>query len=271
MTHELLISKGSKPRRGAVIECGYCRSEFYVRPCHVGTKKYCSRRCHTLGQIVKPEGVELITSTGDVKRCVLCGSSENGFYKGKKTYSGSFPKCIKCVNDSNREWKRAHPERTAEIARKHRQKFKDRVLATRYAWQRANPEKVKAYARRNFERHREAFKRRSNEWMKAHPEKAQEIYRKQQAKPETKLRHRLRQAARVRQLKKTDDGTITAEAITRMIAQQKGLCNICKKDISGKYEVDHIFPVVKGGRHTISNIQLLCRPCNIKKGSKLPT
>jgi 5-methylcytosine-specific restriction endonuclease McrA len=34
-------------------------------------------------------------------------------------------------------------------------------------------------------------------------------------------------------------------------------------------EVDHIFPVSRGGSHEIGNLQCLCRKCNMSKGAKL--
>ena len=33
--------------------------------------------------------------------------------------------------------------------------------------------------------------------------------------------------------------------------------------------IDHIKPVMKGGKNKLSNLQLLCRSCNSKKGAKL--
>jgi 5-methylcytosine-specific restriction endonuclease McrA len=37
---------------------------------------------------------------------------------------------------------------------------------------------------------------------------------------------------------------------------------------SGQLHVDHIYPVKHGGSNELSNLQLLCRTCNLKKGAK---
>lgn len=33
--------------------------------------------------------------------------------------------------------------------------------------------------------------------------------------------------------------------------------------------LDHIVPVARGGRHSVGNLQALCRGCNASKGAKL--
>lgn len=44
----------------------------------------------------------------------------------------------------------------------------------------------------------------------------------------------------------------------------------CKKCGSKEnLEVDHIHPESKGGNHDPSNLQCLCRPCNLRKGTRL--
>lgn len=35
------------------------------------------------------------------------------------------------------------------------------------------------------------------------------------------------------------------------------------------FHIDHKEPVAKGGSHNLENLQLLCAPCNIRKGSKM--
>ena len=48
-------------------------------------------------------------------------------------------------------------------------------------------------------------------------------------------------------------------------------CNDCGKKSPHKalFNIDHIFPMSKGGKTRLDNLQLLCRPCNIKKGNRV--
>lgn len=69
------------------------------------------------------------------------------------------------------------------------------------------------------------------------------------------------------------DYSITLEAVYEKFG---GRCNICGKQLSFDSDVlsndypsiDHMIPLCKGGYHEWNNVQLLCRHCNFKKGSK---
>lgn len=37
----------------------------------------------------------------------------------------------------------------------------------------------------------------------------------------------------------------------------------------GRLEVDHIYPIAKGGKSTFDNLQTLCHRCNVKKGANI--
>lgn len=43
--HPLLISRGVKPRKGIVLNCLICHTDFYCRPCFIGKQRYCSVPC----------------------------------------------------------------------------------------------------------------------------------------------------------------------------------------------------------------------------------
>jgi len=57
--------------------------------------------------------------------------------------------------------------------------------------------------------------------------------------------------------------------------RDRGICVVCNTDLSGLLSIqnnkhfDHIIPLANGGINDVTNIQLLCQACNLKKGQKL--
>ena len=50
--------------------------------------------------------------------------------------------------------------------------------------------------------------------------------------------------------------------------KQKGKCNYCGNKLTIQYfHIDHKTPVARGGSDRITNLQLLCGPCNTRKGN----
>jgi hypothetical protein len=56
-----------------------------------------------------------------------------------------------------------------------------------------------------------------------------------------------------------------------LLCREKGLCAICKTDLSsiyhttGKTAIDHMVPLNLGGINDASNLQMLCEKCNLEK------
>jgi HNH endonuclease len=56
--------------------------------------------------------------------------------------------------------------------------------------------------------------------------------------------------------------------------RDRGACALCNQDISGLVSIgnmkhiDHIVPLAKGGINCVTNLQLLCEMCNLKKGAR---
>ena len=52
-----------------------------------------------------------------------------------------------------------------------------------------------------------------------------------------------------------------------LYAEQKGRCNYCGVKLDMAYfPVDHKTPVARNGTNDFSNLQLICSPCNTRKG-----
>lgn len=60
---------------------------------------------------------------------------------------------------------------------------------------------------------------------------------------------------------------IPQETREYLIEEAGNRCKICRKFVGdpGLLHIDHIFPVSRGGRAYLDNLQVLCRTCNLSK------
>ena len=65
-------------------------------------------------------------------------------------------------------------------------------------------------------------------------------------------------------------GGYTRDDISQIYTAQKAKCAICRKSLRSEFHADHIIPLVRGGSNYRSNIQLLCKTCNLRKSAKDP-
>ena len=120
----------------------------------------------------------------------------------------------------------------------------------RRAWKVANPEiaarsSASAWAKRNPERHRA----NSAKWSKANG------WYSTQAVNERRAR------------KRGAEGAYSRLDIDGLRQAQRNRCAHCYE--TGQLEVDHIVPLARGGTNWPSNLQLLCRSCNARKGTRI--
>ena len=66
------------------------------------------------------------------------------------------------------------------------------------------------------------------------------------------------------------DKTGSVETADIAIKVKKDICYWCGKKLNGKYHLDHVIPLHKGGKHIVANIVASCPHCNLSKGSKMP-
>lgn len=65
-------------------------------------------------------------------------------------------------------------------------------------------------------------------------------------------------------------GSHTKQQIAVLYSAQKERCAYCAMRLHGKYHVDHRMPLALGGSNDITNLQILCPTCNLRKNKKHP-
>jgi 5-methylcytosine-specific restriction endonuclease McrA len=159
-------------------------------------------------------------------------------------------------------------------------------LARLEQWRIENPDRAAAAAIRNRERAQEARRLlreaerhekapASLEKKKARDARFRAVHKEElrQAKAKWRTANRIscrahRAAYRAR--KRNAEGNYTAADIADLLTRQKETCAGCQKAIPRGFHIDHIKPLSKSGSNHITNLQLLCGPCNRLKGDKFP-
>ena len=58
---------------------------------------------------------------------------------------------------------------------------------------------------------------------------------------------------------------LNKQDLVGLCKKQEGICPLCGDKLDPTFHIDHRFPVKKGGKTEISNLQFLCKMCNIGK------
>ena len=211
---------------------------------------------------------DLIVETSNlplVSRCSKCSRIRPSalFLRDRRAADGRQSACRECANADRRARYATDPEHRA------------RKLASATAERRAAGAKP---AKRLTEADRRASRAASNRaWNKANPDRRRELARQwQEANPERKREHKradyrrnkesyVKRALRRNQaLRSAEQRVILDRERARIYSSPCAACG--NRD---RIELDHIIPISRGGRHSIGNVQPLCRSCNASKGAKL--
>lgn len=205
------------------------------------------------------------------KRCTGCGEVKllEDFGSHAAGAGGRRSKCKACSKQLRAVWREANRERVrrdkreswarhkTRLNKERRERRDEAVLERERRWRQANRDKLlrqqREYARQNRERRREWSRRWYaenglawvREWRAKHPEKVREA------------NHRRRAAVR----------SGSPDATKRIAELLQEPCAYCGS--TERIEVDHIVPLIRGGRHVPENLAPACITCNRSKGDKL--
>lgn len=194
--------------------------------------------------------------------------------------------CCECHKFKLKEWREKNAEHAREGDRAWRAKNIERINKQARERYIINREKMKAktrraywgnreyyiqYARDYYERTKEKFapstRARAENYRMNFPEKAKAAIDRWWAKnPSLKKVYHRNRKARLR----GNGGSHTAQDVAEIFKAQNGKCAHCRCLLREGHHVDHIVPLIKGGRNDKRNLQILCAPCNLKKAASDP-
>ena len=206
-------------------------------------------------------------STEPRKTCRGCGRDlpASAFYLHRSKRDGTRlrPTCKECVTASNAAYRARNPEVVKRAQSNYRLRNQEKRRAATAAWIAANSQHVRAYARQ----YRAENAGRRSTVMAAWRAREKDSVRAYAAAYRKANRTRLAEAESRRRVAKRDNGVfvITDRDLATLFA---GSCSACGTRES--LTIDHLIPIVRGGRHSIGNLQLLCGSCNSSKRAQLP-
>ena len=177
--------------------------------------------------------------------------------------------------ETQRAWKEANPEKVRQYARDFYHRNPEAAVARTRAWEKANPEKLRLQKKREYERNPEPTKARVRTWNLENPGRSNERARIWCLENPEKAREHGAANARKRYARKRNaEGTHTAADVGKQFTLQGGKCHWCGcklvKSGNGKYPVDHVIALAKGGSNGPENIVCSCPICNRTKSAKSP-
>jgi 5-methylcytosine-specific restriction endonuclease McrA len=169
--------------------------------------------------------------------CLTCGATKP-VADFRIDGSGPRSRCRECENGQRRT-EFATPEGKARRRTKH-----EKYMAT-------HAETKRETDRARYAADPGAHRLRARIWKAANPDK-----------------HATHRERRNELLRATADGTVTRQNLRRLLdAAVK--CPYCGARLTDETKsLDHVTPLARGGRHSLSNLTVCCLKCNVSKGAK---
>lgn len=179
-----------------------------------------------------------------------------------------------------KQWSLDNLEKVSKNKRTHYEKNKEAVIAAAKEWRKNNPVAAQASVDKYQAIHKEQIRERSRRYYRENREVLLEYHRQYRERNSDAIKERVRRSQQKNPLRlriakytrraREKSGVVTVARVRELIQEQLGRCACCHTELR-EFHVDHVFPLALGGSNDDSNIQLLCPPCNRKKGAKHPS
>jgi 5-methylcytosine-specific restriction endonuclease McrA len=141
------------------------------------------------------------------------------------------------------------PEQKRQRDRQYYERNRDKVKARVSKYYQTNRDAMRAYATSYARKHPEKLAMRRLAWYQANRDRARAAFQRRRAR------------------KRSAGGSFTAQEWRNLCAQYGNRC-LCCGSADTELTIDHVIPLVMGGRNDIENIQPLCLTCNLRKARK---
>jgi hypothetical protein len=226
------------------------------------------------------------------KACTKCKEikSLSNFGKHKAGKDGLRARCKPCEGDDHRAyrkvnrdkvraakraWDKKNKDKKAAWDKSYAERNKDKIRKNFIAWyeinredqlnknkirRQLNPEKKAASDKKWQSENKHKVNANSKAWRTRNPEKAAEVAKSYRTRnPENGIIKSARRRAR-----KAANGTflVTTKDLKKIMSKP---CFYCQGPAT---HLEHVLPIVLGGRHSIGNLVASCRACNLSKHKK---
>jgi 5-methylcytosine-specific restriction endonuclease McrA len=183
-----------------------------------------------------------------LRKCAKCMQSvETALFRPRKPNSHLYQSyCIPCEQEYWRNWRTQNKESEIKRSRNFYKNNKSQILIQKKKIREADLDKYIKRSKLHRDKNAEQIKNNAKKWRERNAEKVRAYASLNKAK---------RRSAK--------QFVVTANEI---IAIKSKPCYECGE--TKNIHIDHVFPISKGGNHSIGNLMPLCAKCNLSKGSK---
>jgi 5-methylcytosine-specific restriction endonuclease McrA len=178
----------------------------------------------------------------DTKQCSKCKESKSldQFYKDKNGKYGVTSICKKCKKRIVREYYNNNRDKIAKYHKEYRNINKDRLIKYNREYKNNNRDRLNKYQK--------------------------EYQKTERGKLLSKLKEQNR---RYKKKYNTNSGERLTKEQIDYLTEVYTHCAYCSTPLTPENtHIDHIHPLSKDGSHSIDNVVLACKDCNLKKNSK---